>query len=304
MNKITKITAGISAFALLAFSSCTYVPADELIDSAKKETTTLELYVQTTAPNLTTAAAIPQTTAAVTTTGVPVSDPTQAPVATTAAQTTPTAPAGGYTTQQVIDLYSNALNLTRAYTGNLVVHHKEDFSANVTEANPGGSLTTQLANTVISKVADPSEADYVFAGGKATNEDGESIPLLLPQCSNFSLPAAGVSSASAQDEGGMTHVKIVLVPETVSMGQIPTYNAGAVGYLDTASLNLKVVKVNSCDINYTGSVIDAVIRPDGYIGSVTYTINMTVHGNVTGLGITGSGTIEGAQTESWVLNWQ
>ena len=50
-------------------------------------------------------------------------------------------------------------------------------------------------------------------------------------------------------------------------------------------------------------MIDAYIRDDGYIASVNYTINLNVTGSVTGLGITGSGTMEGVEYESWEILW-
>ena len=56
-------------------------------------------------------------------------------------------------------------------------------------------------------------------------------------------------------------------------------------------------------ITYTGSVIDAYIRDDGYIASVNYTINLSVEGSVTGLGITGSGVMEGVEYETWEILW-
>ena len=68
-------------------------------------------------------------------------------------------------------------------------------------------------------------------------------------------------------------------------------------------MDFRVIKINSCTITYTGSVIDAYIRDDGYISSVDYTVNLSVSGSVTGLGITGSGTMEGVEYESWELQW-
>lgn len=208
-----------------------------------------------------------------------------------------------YSIQQILDTYATALNLTRSYMGAITVHHKEDFRADARDVTPGGALTTQLVNTLISRLGEPSELDYRFSGGQAMNEDGETIPMLLPQKNNFTLTADGVQRATIEQVGDQTHVVIRIVPETVGFSEVPRYNSAGIGYLDTSKLDLKIVKINSCDITYTGSVIDAYIRADGYISSVVYTIGMTVNGNVSGLGVTGSGTIEGAQTEAWTLGW-
>ena len=310
MKKTVKITAFILALAtLVCLSSCKLTSIDKMLaeggNNAQFQSEPQSVSQQ---PYLTT---FPSSTAPydITTTLPQIIEPTSVPSASEVPATQPvvTQPAvtdySSYTPAQIIDLYSTALNKTRAFGGQLTVHHKEAFNADVLEASPGGALTTKLANFVISSVVDPSESDYKFSGGKAVNEDGETIPILLPQRNNFSLSPASVQSATVQNNGGTLHVMIKLVPEKVGFGEVPPINAGAVGYLDTSKLSFSVVTINSCEINYSGSVIDAYILPEGYIGSVTYIINMTTVGSVSGLGITGSGTIEGAQTETWELKW-
>ena len=216
---------------------------------------------------------------------------------------TTTAPAQQLSVQEVIDLYANAVNLTRGYQGTLRVHHTETFSGNVVEAEPLGALTTKLANTLVGMAGKPADSTLTFTNGVGVNEDGDTVPILLPKKGVFTLPAAGVRNAFMDTANGMRHVVINLVPESVDFGGVPPYNAGAIGYLDTASMDFRVIKINSCTITYTGSVIDAYIRDDGYISSVDYTVNLSVSGSVTGLGITGSGTMEGVEYESWELQW-
>ena len=74
------------------------------------------------------------------------------------------------------------------------------------------------------------------------------------------------------------------------------------GYV-IADMDFKIITISRVDITYPGSVIDAVIRADGYIESVTYTINMSTYAELSGMGISGYGTLEGAQTEQWNLIW-
>ena len=233
--------------------------------------------------------------------------PTTLPVTeavTTAAPTTvPPTTAPQLSAQEVIDLYANAVNLTRGYQGTLSVHHTETFSGDVVEAKPLGALATTLANTVMGMISDPHDATLTFTNGVGVNEDGETVPILLPKAGAFSLPAEGVRNAFMDTANGMRHVVINLVSETVDYGGVPYYNSGAIGYLDTSRLNFKVVQINSCEIIYTGSVIDAYIRDDGYLDSVTYTVNLHVAAGVTGLGITGSGVMEGVENETWDIQW-
>ncbi|MBQ6066596.1 MAG: hypothetical protein IJK89_07210 [Clostridia bacterium] len=292
MNRSCKlITAAVLTAALLFCSSCNLIRV-------------FDLERESAAPASETTAAAPQ----VTVTEQPVTEMPTVPAETTTAapvETTaePTTAAAQLSVQEVIDLYANALNQTRSYQGTVNVHHKETFSGNVVEAQPLGALATRLANRIVDMVSDPHDSTLTFTGGVGTNEDGETVPILLPKKGAFSLPAAGVRNAYMDTANGMRHVVINLLPESVGLNEVPYYNSGAIGYLDTSSLDLSIIKINSCTITYTGSVIDAYIRDDGYIASVNYTINMGVEASVTGLGITGGGTMEGVEYETWELLW-
>ncbi len=209
----------------------------------------------------------------------------------------------GYTKNQIIDTYAQALNKTRTYAGAITVNHSESFTADIKDANPGGALTELLASNIVKLVGSEGQQTLNFNGGYAVNSDGETVPVLLPQRAAFSLPAEGVSSASINGADGKTYIRLVLVPETVSMGQVPQYNSGAIGYLDTSGMDFKIITISRVDITYPGSVIDAVISADGYIESVTYTINMSTYAELSGMGISGYGTLEGAQTEKWQLTY-
>ena len=255
---------------------------------------------------ITTSAAIPEATTPAVRLPEITTVPVLVPEATTAAPApqTPSEPDySSYTKSQIIEAYSKALNTTRGYQGNFTATVTESFDANIKEAHPGGQLTQLLADNIVKLVGSEGQQTLNFSGGKATNSDGESVPVLLPQRTSFSLPAEGVSSARIEKAGDKTHIVMTLVPETVSMGQVPKYNSSSVGYLDTSDMDFKIITISRVDISYTGSVIDAYIRADGYIESVTYTINMSTYAELSGMGITGYGTLEGAQTEKWVLNW-
>lgn len=296
MKKIIALSI-ILALTVTAFAGCSKKKDDET--TTEEETTVAEYTTQvetTAAPVETTVATtVPETTVPVVT--VPAT--TASPVETTTAKPD----VSTYSKQQIIDVYASALNKTRSYTDNITVHHKEDMNFEVKETSVGGPLVQRFVNYIVSTFVKPSEADYNFSGGTATNEDGETIPLLLPQKNNFALNEAAVNTATIEESGDMLHVKIVLNDEQVNFGEVPQNNAGAVGYLDTSKLELKVVQLKSCTIDYTGSVIDAYIRADGYIDNVTYTINMITKAEMSGLGLSGSGSMGGAQTETWQLKW-
>lgn len=318
MKKIISLI--IAPVLLLTLSSCvSYVPFNELTTRNEAgnsdyeyitqapivnvpENTTSIAVENTTAQQETLPAVIPETTAPAVqenTTSYPLVQPEN----TTAAPVVPEKDYSSFTKKQIIDEYSDALKKTRAYSGALTVLHTESFNADIKDAHPGGALTELLASNIVKLVGSEGQQTLNFNGGRATNSDGESVPILLPQRTDFSLPEEGVASASISQQGNKLHIKLVLVPETVSMGQVPHYNSSAIGYLDTSDMDFKIITISRVDIGYSGSVIDAVIRSDGYIESVTYTINMSTYAELSGMGITGYGTLEGAQTEKWQLQW-
>ena len=208
-----------------------------------------------------------------------------------------------YSKADIVNFLSAAVNKTKGYTGNITVHHKESFSSTITNVNPGGNLVTQAVNFVKDLVIKPSEEDYFFADGIALASEGEKIQLLLPKTSAFSLTPNGVESASISDENGLAHVVLTLVPEEVnSLSDIPKFNASSIGYLDIAG-EFSVISVQEVNIKYSGSIIDALIRSDGYVQSVTYSIPLSAYAKAVAMGITGSADFTGEQIEVWDINW-
>ena len=229
-----------------------------------------------------------------------------AAAATQPAQTAPTATAApaiqSMTTGEILAVLSNAVNQTKAYTGAVSAHHTEGFTANI-QSITGGDLVARVANSLIGSVVEPVDETLNFSGGTAVNSEGETVPLLLPKRGAFTLSESGVASASISQSGQNTVVDITLVPESVGMNEIPTANAAAIGYLDVGSIDISILTVQSANITYSGSSIHAVINPNGYIESATYTIPLYVEGSASAIGITGSAVFTGEETESWTINW-
>ena len=244
------------------------------------------------------------TTAAEATTSAPVSDPTtSAP----AAEAT-TAPAGN-TKAEILQTLADAVNKTKAYSSPITVAHKEAFNivepvVTLDKAESISGMVTKVVSFVKDLVLKPSEETYSFSGGTAKTSEGETTQLLLPKDKAFSLSADAVASASVSDENGMKHIVLTLTPEeTHSLAEIPVNHSNSIGYLDLDG-SFSILKIDSIDIKYPGSVIDAYIRSDGYVQSVTYTINLEAEARAHGMGISGSATFSGSQTETWNVNWQ
>lgn len=318
MNRFRIFTAVLAAASMLLLSSCfSFMTFQEM--SGGVSTTSEYEYIPAPEYQQTTSVVIENTTAAQVT---PETDPSapadvpDSPAETTRPAQVTTEPSeettepanvqgedySSYTTAQIIDTYAAAVNKTRAYGGAFTAVKTEAFNAEITDAHPGGALTELLASNIVKLVGSEGQQTLSFSGGKAVDSEGVTVPVLLPQNGQFTLPVQGVSSAKISKSGDKTLIKITLIPETVAMGETPKYNSGAIGYLDTSDMDFKIITISRVDISYTGSVIDAVIRSDGYIESVTYTINMSTYAELSGMGITGYGTLEGAQTEKWEIN--
>ena len=263
---------------------------------------------QATSETASTAAATSATAATSTTAPSTTAAPTTATSATAAPSTTaqPTSAASDFSSfdkNQTLNFLSAAINKTKAYTGNITVHHKESFTSTVTNVTPGGALATRGVNFVKDLVLKPGEEDYVFSGGTATTSEGETTQLLLPKAAPFTLSPEGVAQASISQEGDLVHVKITLAPEQVdSLTAVPKYNASAIGYLDIANA-FKIIKVTEVHIKYPGSVIDAYVRGDGYVSSVTYTITLDASSKASAMGISGGADFYGDQVEVWDIKW-
>lgn len=209
-----------------------------------------------------------------------------------------------YSKAQIVEILKNAVNKTKGCTGNLTVHHKESFDdMKISNVSPGGESSSKLMNFLTGLIVKPSEEDYKFSNGTATTSEGEATQLLLPKNAPFTLSESGVKSAKIENKDGLTHITLTLVSEECdSLTDKPKHNASAIGYLDIAG-SFKILKITSVKITYPGSVIDAYIREDGYVSSVTYTVNMDCHGEASYLGISGKADFKGAQTEEWTLKW-
>ena len=304
-QRIIYIFAVIAACALIFVLFLVFQRGDDsggtLPDSAEmtlRETTTVPVE-ETTPPAL-----IPSATVLPPTAGETAPTATKAPLPSqTAAPSTAAPSAKTYTKGEALSLLSAAVNKTKAYTGAVSAHHTEGFTADI-QSITGGSLVASFANRLIGMVVAPVDETLNFSGGSAVNAEGETVPLLLPKSGPFALTESGVVSATATQSGQNTVVDVTLVSESVGMHEIPAANASAIGYLDVGSLDISFLSVQSADITYTGSSIHAVINPEGYVASVTYTIPLYVEGSASAMGISGSAVFTGEETESWTIQWE
>lgn len=303
-----KYTSNILDVTTAPASSDTYTTAYQPTTSYPYVTEPSTLYPEiSTLPEETTGSVIPTTlpvgsepsTSAVVpsteipTSGVPV---TEAPT-TQAAEKDPSQ----WSKAETLKFLTDAMNKSRAVTTPLTVHHSEAFSFTVSDMN---DTVAGIVNKVIASVAKPSDETLQYNGGKATNSDGEVVPLLLPKKGNFFLDEAGCTSVSASKSGSDIIIKVTLVEEKVNMTTPPKYNSTACGYLDVASLDLpSIVKISSFDIDYQGTTITYTINADGYCSKAAYHVLLGLDIAGSGMGIKANIKIGGYEDEVWEVNW-
>lgn len=207
-----------------------------------------------------------------------------------------------WSTAKILQTAANAINKTKGYSDNLVVHHKEGFNATVTECT-GGSLVKSIANTMVGWVVKPVDETLSYKNGYAVNSEGETVPILLPKRGSFDLSTAGVSSVSAKLSGNEYVIKIKIKSESVGIGEIPTHNAASVGYLDVASFDLSFMEIDSADITYKGSSITLHINANGYVTYASYKVPLKIKGSAHKGSVSGSATFVGEQSETWTLTY-
>lgn len=225
---------------------------------------------------------------------------------------TPTTPvqapegdASSWNTQQIIDKLTLAMNTTKSSTGNCTAYHKEGITIEITDC-PGGNTVKSLITPIVAKFTEPTEETITFTSGAGTNADGEAVTFnsIPPVNKNFSLPAAGVASASASMNGSNTVITVNLVEEKTTLASpVPQYNSNVIGYLNLDNLDLGSVKISSCDFTYTGSTVTAEIDSNNRLVSIKYKLPMAVTGSGSMSFINATVGFTGEQNEEWSFNW-
>ena len=224
------------------------------------------------------------------------------------AQTPVAAPEGdasSWNTQQILDKLTLAMNTTKSSTGNCTAHHKEGITVEITDC-PGGNTVKNLITPLVDKFTQPTEEDITFTNGAGTNAKGEAVTFnsVPPVDKNFSLPAAGVASATASSDGTNTVITVTLVEEKTTLASpVPQYTSNVIGYLNLNNLDLGSVKIDSCDFIYTGSSVTATIDSNNRLVNVKYRLPMAVTGSGSMGFIKATVGFTGEQNEEWSFNW-
>jgi len=142
--------------------------------------------------------------------------------------------------------------------------------------------------------------------GKEIKDEGEVSPnqVIPPTDAAFTLPEAGVASASAAQNGAFVTYTLKLAEESSSLKQpVPTYNAQAVGYLKLADLDIPGTTITGADMHYPGSSVVVTVDSEGRVRQLQIHLPMDGVGSAKMGFLSGTASFEGFSTQNWTFSY-
>lgn len=308
---------------LMGFEIGSYREKQKIIRQPAEQQTTLQQPQTTTPPSDTAAPAEPETTLPVTDIGDVFSEITTYPDSELSAasqkQTTePTKPAStepdvsALSKRQVLQRATEAVNKLKN-TKDMTARNQETISIQIVDCSAKAAIS--IINSFISKKAGDKNVTYVFKDGKAVGHDdsgkeikdeGEVTPnqIIPPTNAAFTLPEAGILSASAEKNGAFVTYTLKLKDERSSIEQpVPTYNSQAVGYLKMTDIQMPGATITGADMHYPGSTVTVTVDAEGRVRQLQVHLPMEGTGTAKMGFLSGSATFEGFSTQNWTFTY-
>ena len=210
-------------------------------------------------------------------------------------------------TAEILKVVSDSVNLLKSDKANFTGHKVQSIDMKLVDSSVPSM--NGVANKIIGLFIKDEVYDYDFTNGVSSDpEEGgtiRSIDAFPPGDKPFELTREGVASATKTMSGENTVYTVVIVRETSTLEnpRPPHHNAGA-DTLDLSDVDIPIVTINRVDFDYPGAEISVTISPDGKIVGYHEHLKMSGTGEVSGLGMTGYGTIEGYIDEKWDVQWK
>ena len=233
--------------------------------------------------------------------------------ATTAApDTTKSGDPSSMSKAEIVQAVSKAVNGAKA-TKDMKARNVEKVTINLTDLSLKAAMG--IVNSIIQRLAGEDVANYNFVGGqsKATDDSGAELEdgqvftpdqVIPPKNAAFSLTEDGVASASAEKSGDNTVYKIKLVEENTSFtSPVPKFNSACFGYLDLTSIDVGGATITDANMHYPGTEMTFTVNGDGKLVKADYNMPMDGNGSAKIIGMNGSATFEGGDTESWEFTY-
>ena len=232
---------------------------------------------------------------------------------TTTQKTAPTATdASKLSKTQVLQRATEAINKLKT-AKNMTARNQETISIQITDCSAKSAIN--LINSFISKKAGDKIVTYAFKDGKAVGVDGsgkeikdegEVTPnqVIPPTDAAFTLPEAGVASASAAQNGAFTTYTIKLKEESATLAQpVPTYNSQAIGYLKMTDLQMPGATITDASMHYPGSSVTVTVDSDGRVRQLQIHLPMDGSGAAKMGFLAGTASFEGFSTQNWTFTY-
>lgn len=210
-------------------------------------------------------------------------------------------------TAEILKVVYDSVNLLKSDQADFVGHKVQKIDIQLVDSS--APMMNSVVNGIISLFANEEAFDYDFTDGVSVDpENGgnvSSYSVFPPGDKPFSLQREGVARAVKTADGVNTVYTVVIVPEksTLENPRPPHHNAGA-DTLDLSEVEIPIVTMNRVDFDYPGAEISVTISPEGKIVGYREHLRINGTGEVSGLGMTGYGTLEGYMEEKWDIQWK
>lgn len=234
------------------------------------------------------------------------------PATTTAAAPSTTKAPASLSKREILQRATEAINRLKS-TQNMTARNQETISIQVVDCTAKSAIS--IINSFISKKAGDKNVTYVFKNGKAIGRDdngkeikdeGEVTPnqVIPPTDAAFTLPEAGVASASAAQNGAFTTYTLKLKDERSSIDKpVPTYNSQAVGYLKMTDMEMPGATITGADMHYPGSTVTVTVDGEGNVRQLQIHLPMEGTGSAKMGFLSGSASFEGFSTQNWTFTY-
>ena len=214
--------------------------------------------------------------------------------------------------RQILQRATEAINTLKG-TKNMTARNQETISIQIVDCSAKSAIS--ILNSVISKKIGDKTVTYVFTNGKAIGHDaegkeikdeGEVTPnqVIPPTDAAFTLPEAGVASASAKKDGAFTTYTLKLKEESSTIANpVPTYNSQAIGYLKMTDMEVPGATITDANMHYPGSTVTVTVDSQNRVRQLQLHLPMDGNGSAKMGFLSGTASFEGYSTQNWTFTY-
>lgn len=197
------------------------------------------------------------------------------------------------TKAEIITAYINGVN-TLKRESNFTLSVKDQLNMTIDEMT-GGNYVQGFADAILAKQNKPEPDVYTFSGGVDVEKGVRPTGVIAPLNRDASVNNDAVLTAEATPVGSGYKVKLSLIDEVQTYTTPAPNHLTTVEVVDVAPLLPSGAKIDSLEMRYTGTTIEATFNGDGKIvamrhymcvsectGSGSFTlipINVKIHGD-------------------------